>query len=38
MITTGSMTSMVNVMLAEPPELFAQIVKLVSDRFTDGVP
>ena len=38
MMTTGSMTSMVKVRLAEPPELFAQIVKVVSDMFTSGVP
>ena len=38
MMTTGSMTSSVNVMLAEPPELLAQTVNVVSDRFTDGVP
>ena len=38
MMTTGSMTSMVKVMLAEPPELLAHIVKVVSDKFTEGVP
>ena len=37
-MTTGSMTSSVKVVLAEPPELLAQIVKVVSERFTDGVP
>ena len=37
-IGSGSLIVMLNVILVEPPELFAQTVNNVVVRFTDGVP